>query len=185
MEAAAKIEEMTSLFNRHFLIDKADNFAKNSIGGALNSYWRDEFLDNGIQLEYVPNFEEQVKVYLRSFLTEYMNEGVQNMITNGDDKFFMDNFSKMKALNHGYRCLLNMVMDVIKSTINELDYSSLRFDVDKLQLVNLNEVLNRAFDRHKDEKKQNSFKHTCECTTEDISKWNSEEPFFPVHILYS
>ncbi len=184
MESAAKIEEMTSLFNRYFLIEKVDTFAKNSISGALTSLWRDQYLEEGVQFEYVPGFQEEAKIYLRSFLTEYMNEGVQNMITNGEDNYFMQHFSKMKDLNHGYRCILNQVMDVIKTTVEELDLSPLQFNPSKLQLINLDAVLNKSFDKHKEEKKQNSFKHKCENCNEDISKWDSQAPFFPVHILH-
>ena len=179
----ALIDQLLIDYQRSTMIQLTDDFARKTVYGALSALWKTK-LKEGIAFEETEDFQAEARKFLRRFLVIYMNEGVENMVTSGEDTYFMENFGRMKGImNHGYRCLLVIVMTIIKLTVNQVDLSEVKFDKEKMDFVNLNEALDKVFARYAEVKQQNFFKHKCESTDEDITQWDPKQPFFPSNYL--
>jgi len=167
----------------------ATAFAKQAVYGGLSALWKTKFWQDKVRFEEVPGYQSKAKTFLRTFLVRYMNEGIVNMITHGQDDYFMENFSLMKAtMNHGYRCLLSLVMVMIKITIDAVDLSQIKFDTKELVFDGLHEaidlVLARFEENNKEPKEHDFFNHKCESTNEDIHQWDPKQPFFCSNHLF-
>lgn len=98
------------------LVRLMDDFIRDTLMGALRGYWRIHYIATHTKPEETGH-AEAARLPIVIFLMNYFNQGVYNMVTNGRDKHFMKNFSQMKeTLNHGYRCLLLIVMEHTRQT---------------------------------------------------------------------
>jgi len=165
----------------------ANAFAKQAVYGGFSALWKAKFWQDQIKFEEVPGYQAKAKTFLKTFLVKYMNEGIVNMITHGQDDYFMENFSLMKAtMNHGYRCLLSLVMIMIKITIGAVDLSQVKFDTKELVFDGLHEAIDKVLERFEggQKKEHDFFNHKCESTNEDIHQWDPQQQFFPDNFLF-
>jgi tetratricopeptide (TPR) repeat protein len=160
------------------LIDLIDDFSKNSITGMLRGLWKVHYAQTKERLETVPDFEITVSQRIISFIPQYFNQGIEQMVTNGPDKYFYEQFSKMKStLNHGYRCLFHIVMNNTMTAFKSLDLKRLVFFPQILDFANADQLLDEHFDSVKASKFE-LLSHTCGYKDEDITQWDPKEPFY-------
>ena len=173
------MEQEKSLTNKRYqLIDLLNTFSENTITGLIRGYWKAVYVFQGLKSQPDKKIAIQLKNFINHYLITYYNTGVKNMVTEGEDTYFIEEFSKMKnVLDHGYRCLLNMSIMITVSMLARLDISELKFDYSKLDFVNLKEKFNAICKENRD-KLASELHDSCGYKGEDITKWNPDEPMF-------
>lgn len=157
-----------------------EDFISKTLHGCVRGAWKAYFIVNGVELEDLNLTESFVRPQVTMFLADYFNEGVRNMVTNGPDPYFMEEFIKMKeVLNHGYRCLLIIMFNLTQLVFGKMDLNQLKFDLRKWEFTNYDEILEKIFEKTR-KTLIDSVSHKFEYSNEDITKWDPEEKLFLV-----
>jgi hypothetical protein len=162
------------------LVKLMEDFISKTLHGCVRGAWKTYFILNGVKLEDLNLAESFVRPKVTMFLADYFNEGVRNMVTNGPDPYFMEEFTKMKeVLNHGYRCLLIIMFNLTQLVFGKMNLNQLKFDLKKWEFTNYDEILEKIFEKTRKTLIDN-VSHKCDNSNEDITKWDPEEKLFLV-----
>lgn len=178
------MQEEILLEKKEELVKLIDKFIYDTLFGALRGLWKGFYIMQGSKIEDMPNGVNIVQGYITQWLPTYFNQGVYNMVTGGEDTYFMEKFTEMKkTLNHGYRCLLNIVFLSTFGVFTKIDLKQLRFDEQKMDFINFHELVTPLFEARMEEKIA-SVNHDCGSGDEDITKWDPNEKIFRTEITY-